>query len=427
MDVKSAFLYGALQEIVYLTQPPGFVDPHHLEKVYLLEKALYGLHQASRAWYASLSKYKNSRPYTSHTSHVPDGCLPFKKGKQAKKPHKFKKHHSIDTPLELLHMDLFCLINKKSITGHSYYLLVTDEYSCFKWVVMLKSKADMFDQINLLITRLYTSYKLRVRRIQTDNGTESKNQKMEEFCSDRGIQQQFSSPYTPQMNGVAERKNRTLIETTRTMLADSELPVMFWSEAISNACYTMNRVLVVKRHNKTCYELLLKRKPYIKHLLNRLVLFVPLWFEIQVRNSVQKQLQEDSLVMGMRVKGCFRQERLVVRGYQKIPEIDYDEMDVKNAFLYGALQEIVYLTQPPGFVDPHHPKKVYLLEKALYGLHQAPRAWYATLSNYMIENGFRRGVIDQTLFIKEKGQRYNVGTGVCGRYHLWVYRSENGR
>ncbi|XP_071688726.1 uncharacterized protein [Rutidosis leptorrhynchoides] len=84
--------------------------------------------------------------------HVPDGCVPCKKGKQAKKPHKIKKHHSIDTPLELLHMDLFGPINKKSITGHSFGLVV----------VMLKSKADTFEQIRLLITRLETMNKLRV-------------------------------------------------------------------------------------------------------------------------------------------------------------------------------------------------------------------------------------------------------------------------
>jgi len=65
----------------------------------------------------------------------------------------------------------------------------------------------------------------------------------------------------PQQNGVAERKNRTLIEAARTMLADSQLPVVFWAEAVNTACYVLNRVLTVKRHNKTCYELLYNRKP----------------------------------------------------------------------------------------------------------------------------------------------------------------------
>ncbi|GJQ95061.1 putative ribonuclease H-like domain-containing protein [Tanacetum coccineum] len=120
--------------------------------------------------------------------------------------------------------------------------------------------------------------------------------------------------------------------------------------------------------------------------------------------------------------------RLVAQGYTQEEGIDYDEvfapvarieairlflahasymgfimyqMDVKSAFLYGTIEEEVYVCQPPGFEDLHFPNKVYKVEKALYSLHQAPKAWYETLSTYLIENGFRRGTIDKTLFIKK--------------------------
>ncbi|GJT81777.1 putative ribonuclease H-like domain-containing protein [Tanacetum coccineum] len=120
--------------------------------------------------------------------------------------------------------------------------------------------------------------------------------------------------------------------------------------------------------------------------------------------------------------------RLVEQGYTQVEGIDYDEvfapvariesirlflayalfmgfivyqMDVKSAFLYGTIKEEVYVCQPPGFEDPQFPDKVYKVEKALYGLHQAPRAWYKTLSTYLLENRFRRGTIDKTLFIKK--------------------------
>ncbi|GJZ61934.1 putative ribonuclease H-like domain-containing protein [Tanacetum coccineum] len=76
------------------------------------------------------------------------------------------------------------------------------------------------------------------------------------------------------------------------------------------------------------------------------------------------------------------------------------QMDVKSAFLYGKIEEEVYVCQPPGFEDPDFPDRVYKVEKALYGLHQAPRAWYETLSTYLLDNGFQRGKIDKTLFIK---------------------------
>nr|GEY03478.1 putative ribonuclease H-like domain-containing protein [Tanacetum cinerariifolium] len=84
---------------------------------------------------------------------------------------------------------------------------------------------------------------------------------------------------------------------------------------------------------------------------------------------------------------------IVVRNKAKL-------MDVKSAFLYGTIKEEAYVSQPPGFVNPEFPEKVYKVEKALYGLHQAPRAWYETLSTYLLDNGFHRGQIDKTLFIK---------------------------
>ncbi|GKA02564.1 putative ribonuclease H-like domain-containing protein [Tanacetum coccineum] len=80
------------------------------------------------------------------------------------------------------------------------------------------------------------------------------------------------------------------------------------------------------------------------------------------------------------------------------------QMDVKSAFLYGKIKEEVYVCQPPGFEDLDFPDRVYKVEKALYGLHQAPRAWYETLSTYLLDNGFQRGKIDKTLFIRrDKG------------------------
>ncbi|GJY24533.1 ribonuclease H-like domain-containing protein [Tanacetum coccineum] len=103
----------------------------------------------------------------------------------------------------------------------------------------------------------------KVKIIRSDNGTEFKNHVMDEFCREKGIKREYSVARTPQQNGVAERKNRTLIEAARTMLADSKLPTTFWAEAVSTACYVQNRVLVVKPHNKTPYELFRGIKPAI--------------------------------------------------------------------------------------------------------------------------------------------------------------------
>ncbi|GJS93721.1 retrovirus-related pol polyprotein from transposon TNT 1-94 [Tanacetum coccineum] len=110
-----------------------------------------------------------------------------------------------------------------------------------------------------------TNVLLKVPR-RCDNGTEFKNRVMNRFCEMKGIKREFSVPRTPQQNGVAERKNRTLIEAARTMLANSKLPITFWAEVVNTACYVQNRVLVIKPHNKTPYELFLGRKPALSFM-----------------------------------------------------------------------------------------------------------------------------------------------------------------
>ncbi|GKC27018.1 putative ribonuclease H-like domain-containing protein, partial [Tanacetum coccineum] len=176
----------------------------------------------------------------------------------------------------------------------------------------------------------------------------------------------------------------------------------------------------------------------------------PSWIEAMQEELLQFKLQEVwtlvELPNGKRVIGTkwvFRNKkdersiliknkaRLVAQGYTQEEGIDYDEvfalvarieairlflayalfkdfvvyqMDVKSAFLYSKIEEEVYVCQPSGFEDPDFHDRVYKVEKALYGLHQAPRAWYETLSTYLLDNGFQRGKIDKTLFIiRDKG------------------------
>nr|GEW25062.1 ribonuclease H-like domain-containing protein [Tanacetum cinerariifolium] len=115
--------------------------------------------------------------------------------------------------------------------------------------------------LKTFITGLENQLSLRVKVIRSDNRTEFKNSNLNQFCRLKGIKREFSVPRTPQQNGIAERKNKTLIEAARTMLADSLLPIPFWAEAVNTACYVQNRVLVTKPHNKTPYELLHGRTP----------------------------------------------------------------------------------------------------------------------------------------------------------------------
>nr|GEU39260.1 putative ribonuclease H-like domain-containing protein [Tanacetum cinerariifolium] len=387
---------------------------------------------------------------------------------------------------------------------------------------------------------------------------------------------EFSAPRTPQQNGIAERKNRTLIEAARTMLADSLLLIPFWSEAVNTACYVQNRVLVTKPQNKTPYELFHGRTPSIGFMrpfgcpvtilntldplgkfegktnlnagfqeefdagkigeeANQQYILFPVWstsstnpqnnegdttfdgmenhFEdfskdssndvsaaspivpaagqncsnstnpisvvgpsssnsssthgnsslrdasqspdvLEIENIVYSDNENvgaeadfnnlESSITEKRAIGTKwvyknkkdkrgivvrNKARLVAQGHTQEEGIDYEkvfapvarieairlflayasfigfmvyQMDVKSAFLYKIIEEEVYMCQPPGFEDPDHPDKVYKVVKALYGLHQSPRAWYETLANYLLQNGFHRGQIDQTLFIKKQ-------------------------
>ncbi|GKA42436.1 putative ribonuclease H-like domain-containing protein [Tanacetum coccineum] len=144
--------------------------------------------------------------------------------------------------------------------------VVTDDYSRFSWVFFLAKKDETSGILKNFITGIENQLNHKVKIIRCDNGTEFKNYEMNQFCGIKGIKREFSNARTPQQNGVAERKNRTLIEAARTMLADSLLPIPFWAEAVNTACYVQNRVLVTKPHNKTPYELLIGRTPIISFM-----------------------------------------------------------------------------------------------------------------------------------------------------------------
>jgi hypothetical protein len=195
-----------------------------------------------------------------------DACISCKKGKQSKKHHPSKLVNSISAPLELLHMDLFGPISVKSIGGKSYCLVVTDDFSRFSWVFFLGTKDETTERLKFLFNKLENIVETSIKSIRSDNGTEFKNHTFQLFCLHKGINHQFSAARTPQQNGIAERKNRTLIETARTMLSDSKLPITFWAEAVNTACYVLNRVTLVKKQNKTSYHLINKRKPNLQFL-----------------------------------------------------------------------------------------------------------------------------------------------------------------
>ncbi|GKC24791.1 putative ribonuclease H-like domain-containing protein, partial [Tanacetum coccineum] len=167
-------------------------------------------------------------------------CVACQKGKQHKASCKAKLMNSISKPLHMLHMDLFGPTNVKSLMKKSYCLVVTDDFSRFSWVFFLATKDETSGILKTFITEIENQLDYKVKVIKSDNGTEFKNS-----------------------NGVAERRNRTLIEAARTMLVYSKLAITFWAKEVNIACYVLNRVLVIKPHTKTPYELIYGRTQLI--------------------------------------------------------------------------------------------------------------------------------------------------------------------
>ena len=134
--------------------------------------------------------------------------------------------------------------------------MIVDDYSRYTWVFFLNDKADTYDTLKKFLTRAKNEFDLKVKKVRSDNRSEFRNTKVEELCDDKGIKHEFSSKYTPEQNGLVERKNRTLIDMARSMLSEYNISDCFWAEAINTACHASNRLYCHRIHDKTPYELL---------------------------------------------------------------------------------------------------------------------------------------------------------------------------
>jgi transposase InsO family protein len=192
-------------------------------------------------------------------------CSACQAGKQVGVPHPSKSIVTTVKPLELLHMDLFGPVAYMSIGGNKYGLVIVDDYSRFTWVFFLHDKSVVQDTLKKFAKRAQNKFDTKIKKVRSDNGTEFKNTNIEKFLDEEGIGHEFSVPYTPQQNGIAERKNRTLIEAARTMLDEYKVSDQFWAEAINTACHVINRLYLHKIFNKIVYKLLLGKKPNVSY------------------------------------------------------------------------------------------------------------------------------------------------------------------
>ncbi|KAJ9552621.1 hypothetical protein OSB04_016666 [Centaurea solstitialis] len=192
-------------------------------------------------------------------------CPACEQGKMTRSSHPPRMDTNSKSPLDMIHMDLCGPTRTESLARKKYMLVLVDEFSRFTWLEFLRAKSDAADRIIAFIKRIQVLLGRQVKKLRSDNGTEFRNAKLQTFLEDVGISHNFSAVRTPQQNGVVERKNRTLVEAARSMMAHSGVPQSFWAEAVSTACYTQNRTLIVKRTGKTAYEMVEQRKPNIDY------------------------------------------------------------------------------------------------------------------------------------------------------------------
>jgi transposase InsO family protein len=192
-------------------------------------------------------------------------CSAYQVGKQVGAPHPAKNVLTTTRPLELLHIDIFGPVAYVSIGGNKYGFVIVDDYSRYTWVFFIKDKSKVHEIFKKFATRAQNEFDVKIKRVRSDNGTEFKNTNIEEYLDEEGIGHELSVPYTPQQNGIVERKNRTLIEAARTMLDEYKTSDSFWAEAINTTCHAINWLHLHKLRHKTSYELLTGKKPNVSY------------------------------------------------------------------------------------------------------------------------------------------------------------------
>jgi transposase InsO family protein len=161
----------------------------------------------------------------------------------------------------------------------------------------LQEKSQTQETLKRFLRRAQNEFRLRIKKIRSDNGTEFKNSQIKGFLEEEGIKHEFSSPYTPQQNGVVERKNGTLLDMARTMLDEYKTPDLFWAEAINTACYSINRLYLHRILKKISYELLTGKKPNVLYLESLVANALFLLKEVEVLNLLLRLLKAFYLVM----------------------------------------------------------------------------------------------------------------------------------
>jgi hypothetical protein len=193
-----------------------------------------------------------------------EGCV---EGKIHRNPFKAVGEIRSTKKLQLIHSDVCGPMRTESLGGHKYFVTFIDDYSRYCCVYFLKQKSEVFSKFKEFESTFTNESGLQIGKLRSDNGGEYLSSEFSDYLKKKGIRHELTVPYSPQQNGVAERMNRTLIESARSMLSHARLPNRYWGEAVATAAYLRNRIptSALKKRN-TPYEEWYERTPDVSHL-----------------------------------------------------------------------------------------------------------------------------------------------------------------
>ncbi|GKA09506.1 zinc finger, CCHC-type containing protein [Tanacetum coccineum] len=202
-------------------------------------------------------------PRINHAGQICDACL---LGKHSRTPFPNQAKFRSKNPLDLVYGDLCGPISPATHSGKKFIFLLVDDCTRFMWAYFLTSKDQTFSTFKEFRQRIEIEMRMKLRMLRTDRGGEFTSNEFTKYCKENGIARQLTAPYSPQQNGVVERRNRTVLSTTRSMMKAMKLPLTFWAEAVKHAIYILNRVPTRALVDKTPYEALYNRKPNLENL-----------------------------------------------------------------------------------------------------------------------------------------------------------------
>jgi hypothetical protein len=191
-------------------------------------------------------------------------CEACQLGKQARHPFLVQTIHVSSKPLEMIHLDVWTT-KTESIGGCKYYMSFIDDHTRKVWVYFMKHKGEVFQHFLNFKAMVEKEKGMSIKCLRSDGRGEYFSKEFSEYLKEHGIQRKYSCSYSPQQNGVVERKNMHIVEITHAMLNEKNLPNCFWAKAVATAVYIMNRTLTVTIHGMTPEEKFIGKKPDVSH------------------------------------------------------------------------------------------------------------------------------------------------------------------